>query len=440
MNTAPHVTFDSSPVTAQMATTPLPRLLRVRQRFAGPQVDDVPVAVRAELARAGLAERIRPGQRVAIAIGSRGISSIAQVAKTIIDEVRRLGAEPFVVPAMGSHGGGTAEGQQSILEAIGVSEATVGAPILASMDVVRIGTLPRGMPVYADKHACGADAIILLNRIKPHSPWGHIGSGLMKIATIGLGKQTGCNTIHTWTIGTDKLYHTIIETFEVVRQRLPIVLGVGIIDNAYARPARILALAPEELPELEPGLRREADTYVPRVPFDHLHVLVVEEIGKNTSPGGLDPLVVGRPLHDLGGNPIAGQPRIQSLVALDLTEQSHGNAVGIGLCDVTTTRLANKINFYDMYLNSLSACRTDNVRLPMALPSDREAIQVAALSCGLEARRQLRLVRVKSTLRLEEFYVSEALLPELHDKANVEPLGELEEWAFDERGNLATHL
>ena len=428
--------YPRSPVTAEIAALPLPRVLKARQRLVGPEVGDIAAAVHQELERAGLATRIKPGAKVAITVGSRGIAAIPQAAAAVVAEVRRLGGEPFIVPSMGSHGGATAEGQLTILAEIGVTEATVGAPIKATMEVVELGKLARGMPVYMDKYAAGADAIILLNRIKPHSPWGHIGSGLMKVSTIGLGKQKGCNTIHTWTVGTAQLYHTIIEAYNLVREKAPIVMGVGIIDNQYARPAKIVALLPEELPEREPGLRREADRLVARLPFDDLHVLVLDQMGKNTSPGGVDPLVIGRPKTDPDGNPIAGQPNIKRVVVLDLTPQSHGNAIGLGNVDLTTRRLASKIDFYASYMNSISACAVDGVRVPMTLPNDREALQVAALSCGLEARRALRLVRAKNTLKIDEFYLSEALVPELKNLPNVEPLGELEPLPFDEQGNL----
>ncbi len=436
MNPIVALDYPRSPVTREVAALPLPRVMKARQRFLGPEVADVAAAVHAECERVGLAGRFAPGAKVAITCGSRGISSIARVAAAVAAAVRRQGGEPFIVPAMGSHGGATAEGQLGILAELGVTEEAVGAPIRPTMEVVEVGRLPRGMPVYMDKFAAAADAIILLNRIKPHSPWGHIGSGLMKICTIGLGKQIGCNTIHSWTTGTAQLYHTIVEAYDLVRQRKPIILGIGIIDNAYARPAKIVALTPAELPEKEPALRREADQLVARLPFPTLDVLVLDEMGKNTSPGGVDPLVIGRPKLDPEGNPIAGQPQIKRVVVLDLTPQSHGNAIGMGNVDVITRRLASKIDFYATYMNAISACNLDPARLPMALPSDREAIQVAALASGVEARGGLRLVRARSTLKIDEFYLSEALVPELAGLPNVEPLGELAPLPFDEQGNL----
>ena len=436
MEPAVHLDYPRSPVTPEIAALPLPRVMKVRHNFQVPEVDDVPAAVKRELDRVGLAGRFAPGAKVAITCGSRGISSLPQVAAAIVAEVRRLGGEPFIVPSMGSHGGATAEGQKTILREIGVTEEAVGAPIRATMDVVELGKLARGMPVYMDKYAAEADAIILLNRIKTHSPWGHIGSGLMKVSTIGLGKQIGCNSIHEWTVGTAQLYHTIVEAYQLVRQRKPIILGVGILDNAYARPARIVALNPEELPEVEPGLRREAAKLVARLPFAALDVLVLDEMGKNTSPGGVDPLVIGRPKLDPDGVPIPGLPNYKRVVVLDVTPQSHGNAIGLGNVDVTTRRLASKIDWYAMYMNSISACAVDGVRLPMVLPSDKEAIQIAALTCGVEARRNLKLVRARSTLKVSEFYVSEALVLALADLPQVEPLSDLAPLAFDEQGNL----
>lgn len=428
--------YPSTPVTPQIASMPLPRMMKVRQRFPADEVDDVAGAVRQEIARVGLPERIRPGARVAITVGSRGISSIPILAKTVVDEVRRCGGQPFIVPAMGSHGGGTAEGNVSILRDIGVTEETVGAPILATMEVVELARLPRGLPIYMDKYAHGADAIILLNRIKPKCAWAHIGSGLVKISTIGLGKQRGCNTFHSWTVGTNQLYHTLIEAYGIIREKAPIVLGLAVIDNAYARPAKIVALRPEEIPELEPGLLREAARLVARLPFDPLDVLILDCMGKNISPGGPDPLVVGRPHEDPAGNPVPNQPQIDKICVLDLTPQSHGNAVGMGYVDVATMRFASKVNLYDTYMNSISAAGTSGAHLPMLLPNDREAIQVAMLSAGATDPTKVRLIRAHSTLHLEELSVSEALASRMAGRPDLEPAGELAPLAFDEDGNL----
>ena len=436
MDPAVCLDYSHSPVTPEIAALPLPRMMKARQRFVGPEVADVAATVRSELARMNLAGRVQPGARVAITVGSRGIAAIPQAAAAIVAEIRGCGGDPFIVPAMGSHGSATAEGQKTILADIGVTEERVGAPIRASMDVVELGRLPSGMPVYMDKYAREADAVILLNRIRPHNPWGHIGSGLMKIATIGLGKQIGCNTIHAWCVGTAQLYHTIVEAYRLVCNHVPITLGVGILDNASARPGRIVALTAEELPDKEPGLRQEADAMVPRLPFPEIDVLVLNQMGKNTSPAGLDPLVIGRPTVDPEGHPIEGQPRIGRVVVLDLTQPSHGNAVGVGQADVITRRLASKIDFYAMYMNGISGCRLDLVRLPLVLPTDREAIQVAALACGIRARGTLRLVRAESTLKIGEFSLSEALVPDLKNLPHVEPLGALEPMAFDASGNI----
>ncbi|MDA8216773.1 MAG: lactate racemase domain-containing protein [Dehalococcoidales bacterium] len=435
----PVVTLDypRSPITPEIAAIELPRVMKVRQRIETPEIKDVPEAVKRELERVNLAERIKPGMRVCITVGSRGISSVAEVAATIAAEVKRLGGEPFIVPAMGSHGGATAEGQKGALAKLGVTEEKVGCPIKATMEVVELGKLPRGMPVYMDKYAATeADGIILLNRIKPHSPWGHIGSGPIKISAIGLGKQKGCNTIHSWTIGTTTLYHTLIEVYNFIRERKNILMGFAIMDNAFARPGKFVGMRPEELPEMEPVLRREEDKVVARLPFYPLDVLVVDEMGKNRSPAGIDPLVTGRPGLDQAGNPVPGQVKIKSVVVLDITKESYGNAVGIGNVDVTTRRLASKIDFYAMYMNAVSACQTWGARLPMVLPSDKEAIQMAVLSCGMESRANLRLIRAKNTLQIGEVYVSEALAKEVPNMANLEQLSDLEPMKFDENGNL----
>jgi len=428
--------YPRSPVSKELAALALPRVMKVRQKFEAPEISDVPAAVEAELERVRLRDKIRPGASVAITAGSRGISSLPVAARTVAAFVRRAGGAPFIVPAMGSHGGSSAEGQVAILRELGVTEDSVGAPIRAGMEVAELGKLPSGMPVYMDRYAASADGIILVNRIKPHMPLGHIGSGLIKMAIIGLGKQIGCSTVHAWIVGTPNLYRTLAEAFELARQQAPIILGVGIIDNPHARPGRIIALPPEELKDVEPELLKQANAWVARVPFDPLHVMVIDRMGKNLSPAGIDNFVIGRPQVGPHGVPCPGQPNVHRIALLSITPESHGNAVGLGMADLVSKRFFDDLNFYDIYMNAISGGDIDEARMPLVLPCDREVIQAAIITSGAVLPERARLVRVDSTLHLEEFYISEALVPELPRKLNVESLGPLTPMGFDEHGNL----
>ncbi len=454
-----------------------PAMVRVRQCIDCPQVLEVAPIVKEELHKVRLDQSVRPGMRVAITAGSRGIAALPEVISTTAEEVRALQAQPFIVPAMGSHGGATVQGQLGVLHSLGITEARIGAPILASMDTVKLGYTEDGLPVHMDKHAYSADAIILINRIKVHSPWGEIGSGLQKMAAIGLGKQRGCTAIHSWSKGTRNLYRNIQKAAAVVLEKAPVVAGIGIVDNTHALPAKIVGLTPHEIPFVEPVLLGEARRLVARLPFNDLDLLIVERIGKNISPAGLDPLVVGIP-----GNPNSaeGLPRIHRIVILGLTPESYGNALGINAADYTTSRCVGQIDYGVMYVNVTSAdgiiTRLDllkartlglilsafsrhapaagryafyqlwralrsrsprPIRLPARAASDRAAIEGAlhTLVAG-KSMDELRVARIRDTLHLDEFWVSSHLAAGRGPSSNLEVLGPPEPLRFDARGNL----
>ncbi|MCL4465203.1 MAG: nickel-dependent lactate racemase [Chloroflexi bacterium] len=450
-----------------------PDMLKVRQAIDAPEVADILAAIHGELAKLNLRGLTGPGQRVAITAGSRGIVCLPQVISTIVEEIRRAGADPFIVPAMGSHGGATAKGQLEVLRSLGITEPSTGAPIIASMETVELGRTPDGMPVYMDRHAYSADAIVLVNRVKVHSPWGEIGSGLQKMAAIGLGKQRGCSTIHAWSRGTRNLYRNIQKAAAVVLARAPIAFGVAVVDNAYARPARVMALRPAEIADVEPQLLAEARRLVARLPFDELDLLIVERIGKNISPAGLDPLVVGTAG---GAENTDDMPRIGGMVVLDLTEESHGNALGLGLASFTTRRCVGKIDYGAMYMNIISANGAAGAaslrgtaiasllgafsrgapsaarygfyntwralrakgpratRLPILVDSDRAAIDAALAGIGPAGRA--RVARIKDTLHLDELWVSEALAEQMGGRSHLSLVGETGPLQFDGQGNL----
>jgi hypothetical protein len=411
-----------------------PQMIKIRQTFPGPRIDDVPETVRRELRRIDLASAIKPGWRVAIAVGSRGIACNPAVVATVASELKTLGAHPFVVSAMGSHGGATAEGQKLVLEDLGISEKTVGAPIEVTVDVTEVGRLENGMPVYMDSNAYKADAIIPVNRIKPHMVVGHrIGSGVMKVMAIGLGKQKGCSTIHRYSFENPAGPYELIE--QVARlfiERMPIVAGIGIIDNAYAQPARIVAMKAAEIPVVEPKLFQEAKELLPSLPVEDLDVLIVERMGKNISPAGLDPFIIG---DRLNGNHTA-PPRVKRVAVLDLTEESHGNAVGLGAADLIAQRLLDKMDRHATYMNCISGSALENAKIPVTLSTDRDVLETALKTIGAVEPQDARVIRIKSTLEVDTLYVSQSLVSEVAGKPRVEVIGQPEPLTFDRTGNL----
>ncbi|TRY26632.1 DUF2088 domain-containing protein [Brevibacillus sp. LEMMJ03] len=394
---------------------PLPRMVKVRQHFHAPEIDDVASAVRRAIAEAGVLPRIAPGDRVAIAVGSRGVADIPTIAREVVRAIAAVGGQPFLVPAMGSHGGATAEGQREVLESLGVTEAFVGAPIVSSMDVVEVGRLPNGLPVYTDKHAYQADKIVVINRIKPHTAFrGPVESGLLKMITIGLGKQKGAEAAHAYSF--KYMAEHVLEMAKMVIARAPIVFGVGTIENAYDRPAKIVAIPAEKLVDEEPKLLVEAKALMPKIAFTPLDVLVVDEIGKDISGDGMDPNITGR-----YGTPYAsGGVEAARTVVLRLTEKTHGNANGIGLADITTRDVFESIDWEKGYASALTSTVVGTVKLPMFLDTGELAVKAAIKTCNAFDLTRVRLVRIKNTLHLKDIWISESLLHEARQRDDIE--------------------
>ncbi len=395
-------------------------------------VTDIPAGTRAALAASG--HSIKGGDVVAIGTSSRGIANYATVVRAAVDYLKEIGARPFIFPAMGSHGGGTPEGQLSVLEHYGVSERTMGVPCRATMEVVQVGEA-LGMPVWLEKGAAGADWIGLINRVKPHTDFkGSIESGLFKMMTIGLGKYTGAIQYHRMNVRHG--YETVITSVgrEMLKTR-KIAFGLGIVENGYDETAFVEAFNADNLEEGERRLLKEARANLARLPFPALDVLLVEQIGKNISGAGMDTNVIGRPSNPHESFP--NDPRILWIVALDLTDNTYGNATGIGNADFATRRLIEKIDMKATLINCLAACSPGGAKLPPAFDTDREAIE-AALSCtGLLApEKEARVVRIKNTLMLGEIEVSESLLAEVAKRENLTRLTEPAELRFDGLGNL----
>lgn len=408
--------------------TIFPRVLKVRQIFSLPEVPDIPFEVATQFNRfKGL---VRDGARIAIAAGSRGIEGLPEVIATLVRLLKGCGAEPFIVPAMGSHGGATAEGQRDVLEHIGISEEKMGAPVLASMDVIELGRTPRGVRVFIDSLAYAADGIIIVNRIKPHTAFrGEIESGLMKILTIGLGKQRGAAFLHS--LGFDMLETNILEAGALILQKAPVLFGVGIVENARHRPAIIRAIGRDELEVEERKLLKSARELMARILLPSFDVLVVQEIGKDISGDGMDPNVTGRYPTTFA----SGGPKIQRIVVLDLTDETRGNANGIGQADVISRKVVEKMDVLKGYVNAVTSTALNPVRIPMVMATDRDAVAVALHTCvRVEPGRQ-KLVWIRNTLELEEIWVSEALLPEIADTNRFRVLSMPEEIPFDDNGN-----
>jgi hypothetical protein len=412
----------------------LPKLYRIRQKLNPPVVVDVAAEVKSAIRRLSVESRLRPGGRVAVTGGSRGVANIATILKATCDCLRELGARPFIVPAMGSHGGATAEGQLGVLARYGVTPESMGVPILSSMETVEISRMDWGLPVLVDRHAYEADHIVLVNRVKPHTGYrGHIESGLMKMLVIGLGKHQGALLAHRAAVDVG-LARMVPEVSRMSLSRLPILFGVASVENSRHQTALIEAVLPERLEATETRLLKEAKALMARIPFDLLHLLIVDEIGKDVSGGGMDSNVIGRMPREAEPNPDA--PRYIRILVRDLTPKTAGNAVGMGLADFATRRLADKVDFHATYTNVLTASATRGAMLPIIFQTDREAIEGALKTIGLTEPPDARLARIKNTLELECLQVSEALLPEIREHSDLEILGGPFEFQFTENGDL----
>lgn len=410
---------------------PLPRMVKIRQTFNADEILDVSAALSNALVDSGQLKQIKPGMNIAIAAGSRGVAQIATLVRTTVAEVKKQGANPFVVPAMGSHGGATAAGQAEVLAHLGITEEYVGCPIVSSMEVVEITRLPNGMPVYIDKNAYQADGIIVINRIKPHTAFrGPNESGLVKMITIGLGKQKGAESCHAYGF---KHMHSLIPAMAQEMLKLaPIMFGIATVENAYDHVAKVVVAGAAEIIETDRKLLIEAKAAMPRIEFSPIDVLVIEEIGKDISGDGMDPNITGRypTPYPTGG------PEVSKMVVLDLTEKTGGNANGVGTADFTTRRLVNKTDFQSLYANGITSTVVRPNAIPMTLDCDLDAIRAAVKTSNALDLSKVRLVRIKNTLQLGEIMISEAMLPDALSLANVTICSEPFEMQFDEQGNL----
>lgn len=414
---------------------PYPKLLRIRQQFERPRVEDIPATVQAELSRLDLGRTIKPGHTVALTAGSRGIANIPLILKAAADFLKQLGAKPFLVPAMGSHGGGTAEGQRQVIESYGITEALVGIPIRASMEVKSLGTTPEGFPVYLDRHASEADHIGVVGRVKPHTGYhGALESGLMKMMMIGLGKHTGALAYHR--ILLEQPYEPVVRSVgRHMRQNAAITFGLGIVENAYDETALIEAVAPAEFEPREARLLGLAKQWLAKLPFREADVLIVDEIGKDISGSGMDTNVVGRK-RAFRGQSSEGQPQMRLIFVRDLTSKTHGNATGVGLADFTTKRLIERMDYRATIINCLTAGYPEGATLPVHFDTDREVLDAALAIIGTRAAEDARVIRIKNTLCLEEVEISEPCLACPQPATDFRPMESSRSFHFDPMGNL----
>ncbi len=412
-----------------------PKMVMIRQKFEGRRVEDIQTTVCEQLDKTGIAARLQTGMRVAVTAGSRGINNIAEITRSVVEWLKAQDVEPFVVPAMGSHGGAVAEGQVAVLHALGIREEYVGAPILSSMEVVQIGSTPAGAAVWMDKHAAEADGIILVGRVKPHTDFRSergIESGLTKMASVGLGKHAQAKAIHA--LGVEGLRDTLPAVGEVVLASGHILAGLAIVENGWDETSVIEGVLPEDILERDAVLLAAAWEMMPKLPVDELDILMVDQLGKDFSGTGLDTNVIGR-LRILGQEDFAS-PNIRYIIVSDISDGSKGNALGVGLADFTTQRLFQKIDLRVMNENIITSTFVQRGAIPLVMDHTRAALD-AALRCswGLETAAA-RIVRIPNTLHLEYLQVSEALIPELEAMPHIEILGEPAEVVFDDDGYM----
>jgi len=409
----------------------IPKLIKVRQHFNKKCITDIEDVVKQQITRKNIS--ICPGSSIAVAVGSRGIANISRIVKATVDTLREMGANPFIVPAMGSHGGATAAGQKEVLESYGITEAFLGVPVKSSMQTVE---LPGGDPdvkAYMDKYAYESDGVIVINRIKPHTDFhGTIESGMLKMCVIGLGKHRQAMHIHKY--GVYGLKELLPLAAKKIINSGKILMGIGIVENAYDQTLVIKAVAPSEMEEEEIRLLEISRRNMPCLPVKQADVLIIDEIGKNISGTGMDPNIIGR--IKIRGEQEPSEPDITNIIACDLTEESHGNALGVGLADFITRKLFNKIDFKATYENTLTSTFIERAKIPIVADTGREAFEYVMKACRYLEADKARIIRIKNTLKLDAIYVSEPILNEMKERSDIEVLGSFRDM-FDDEGNLA---
>jgi|LDZT01.1.fsa_nt_gi hypothetical protein len=416
------------------SSSELIKIRKIKQVFCQDKIADIPEYIHQEFIKSDLSSRIKAGDRIGITAGSRGISNIHVIVKQVITELKNINAKPFIIAAMGSHGGATSHGQKEILASYDITEQEMGVPILSSMDTVKIGVVDNNIPVYFSKEALDADGIIALNRVKLHTDFKSnlLESGMSKILVIGLGKRDGAESIHS--LGVYGLKEVIPQAVKLIIEKTPIIQGVGILENGYDQTMDIKFCPPENIIRTDTQLLKKCKEVFPSLPCDDIDVCIVQQMGKNISGTGLDTNVIGR--LGINGEKEVGKPKINKLVVFDITEQSHGNALGVGLSDVTTRKLVNKINYQDTYANTTTSTFLNRAKVPITAETEKEAVEIAIKTSWQIDRKKIRFVVIKNTLDLESLYVSESIWNDIKGNKNIKSSGDWEELSFTNDGKM----
>ncbi len=407
-----------------------PHMYRIHQRFDTTSIEDVAGTIRREFSRLNVAENVEPGQRVAVAVGSRGIHNLPAIVATVVECLQNMELKPFIFPAMGSHGGATAEGQAKLLNHLGITESSIGAPIISSMDVISVGRLDSGAEVVISKDALEAQHVVVINRVKPHTLLrGEVESGLCKMVTVGCGKHQGALNMHKFGLAS-----SMVPAARVILEKAPVLCGLAILENSLDETHIVKLALPEQFVEVDRELLKSARRLLPRIPAEDLDILIVDEMGKNISGAGIDPNVIGFWRREGGPR----EPDYRTLIVLDLTPESEGNAVGIGMADLTTQRVIDKIDRKPSYTNAITSGVFRSVRLPIALENDKVVIETAL--SHVPDPRHVRMARIVNTLQLENFWATEALLPALRKQEGITVDEEPLQFQFDDEGRLLSFM
>lgn len=411
------------------------KMYRVLQAFDKSKLKNIPEIIAQKFQAIHLDQQIKPGMKIGITVGSRGVDNLQLIIKTVIEEVKKRKGSPFILPAMGSHGNANIEGQKQVLRSYGIAEEGMGVPIQATMDVVELGKLKNGLPVYFDKYAFQADGIIVVNRVKAHTVYkAKIESGLHKMLAVGLGNHQGATSIHC--LGPKCIPDNVMNAAKIILKKAPIICGLGILENAYDEVRKIVAVLPGDFMQVEQELLEECKQIAPTLPVKDIDVLIVQEMGKDISGAGLDTNVVGGVKAYQEGD--YDPPKIDKMVVLDLTKPSHGNAIGISIADIITKRLYDKVDFAATYKNVITCGYLDRAKIPVVLQTDKEAIEVALKTIFTLPGTEPRVILIRNTLKLDEIFVSENIWKKI--KINTSTIGNWRKLTFDDIGNLTLRV